>query len=154
MVILEANRADDIASLEAFLLQNPTTVLHTDADGNTALHYSVVRGNLKAAELLLKHGIDSDATNANGISYHWCAPTCLCSGRCIPNLEFACLCHSNVRIPTNVLNTDKGTCDWSVLISSDTSSHGICCIALSFLQANLQWTLPLRCRTPPWYGVS
>jgi hypothetical protein len=59
-------RAKDAAGLQAYLSHDKLAVLETDADGNTALHYAAVRGNVEAAAVLLRHGVDPDATNAGG----------------------------------------------------------------------------------------
>jgi hypothetical protein len=59
-------RARDAAGLQACLANDKFAVLTTDADGNTALHYAAVRGNVEAAAVLLQHGVDPDAMNAGG----------------------------------------------------------------------------------------
>jgi ankyrin repeat protein len=59
-------RARDAAGLQACLANDKFAVLATDADGNTALHFAAVRGNVEAAAVLLQHGVDPDAMNAGG----------------------------------------------------------------------------------------
>jgi len=59
-------RDRDAPGLEACLSGDRFAVLETDAEGNSALHYAAIRGNVEAAAELLRHGADPDATNAGG----------------------------------------------------------------------------------------
>ena len=59
-------RMNDMGSMEALVTKNQHIALETDSDGNSALHYSVLRSKLQAAEILMRLGADSEATNASG----------------------------------------------------------------------------------------
>lgn len=60
------SRTDEVGMLGSLLAHDPSAISETDKDGNTALHYAAYRGNLMAAEMLCKDGVDMEAKNTAG----------------------------------------------------------------------------------------
>lgn len=64
--LLVAASLGDIAGLEKHLGAKPATIV--DADGRNSLHLCVSEGHQAAAEWLLGHGFDLEATTKKGLT--------------------------------------------------------------------------------------
>ncbi len=66
--LFKAAKNGDIASLRIMLAANPKLVHERDKEESTPLHWAAWKGHAGAVELLLDHGADIQAHNANE---HW-----------------------------------------------------------------------------------
>lgn len=67
-LIIKAAKHNDVATLKSLLAADPKLIDARDTDGSTALHCATWKGNVEAAEFLVKAGADVNAVNQND---HW-----------------------------------------------------------------------------------
>lgn len=66
--ILAAAAKGQISYLAAVVKEDPKLLKVTDSEGQTALHYATLEGQLEAVQFLLQQGVDFDAQDSKGIS--------------------------------------------------------------------------------------
>jgi ankyrin repeat protein len=67
-LLFKAAKNGDVAGLRIMLDENPKLVHERDEDQSTPLHWAAWKGHAGVVELLLDHGADIQAHNAN---FHW-----------------------------------------------------------------------------------
>lgn len=67
-LIIKAAKHGDIPSIKTLLESDPKLIDARDTDGSTPLHCATWKGQIEAAEFLVKSGADVNAVNQND---HW-----------------------------------------------------------------------------------